>query len=127
MAECDSQAEADRFGRTHLSEFCGESVEVEMASRADAEEFWCVRTVKLMNVRLDPEVRPATAAAVADRKSGNAAPQRAKFHFVFGLNLTASLEGEEDLLTPEDRAAIALDHIERTSDVVVRFEIRKFA
>ena len=96
-----------------------------MASRADAEEFWSVRTVRLMNVRLDPQVRPATATAVAERRSIAQPVETTKLQMVFGLNLP-DLD-EECMLTAEDRAAIALDHIERTSDIVVRFEIKKLA
>jgi hypothetical protein len=99
-----------------------------MASRADAEEFWQVRTVRLVNVRLNP-ARQSTATAVADRRvDSRAVPatEAVRLHLVFGLDLPDDLD-EEGLLTPEDRAAVALDHIERTSDVVVRFEIQKFA
>jgi hypothetical protein len=43
---------------------------------------------------------------------------------VHGLDLPDEVD-EDDCLTPEDRKAIALDHIFRTSQVIAKIEIRK--
>lgn len=117
MAQTTSQAEADTFGRNHLPDFCGESVEIDMASRMEAEEFWDVRTVRLVNVRLD-------ADAVVERCYTPAGT--VKKLWVRSPELPEEVESA-GLLTEEDRAAITLDHIARTSDLVGRLEIFKWS
>jgi hypothetical protein len=123
MALTGSQAEADKFGRNHLPDFCGESVEIDMASRADAEEFWRVRTVRLVHVLLDPERRPQTATAVAERKEQGITMTQI---FVRGPKLPDDVESA-GLLTPEDHRDLTKDHIGRTSDLVGHIEILKWA
>jgi len=117
MAQADTQAEADRFGRSHIPEFCGESVEIEDSSRAEAEEFWAVRTVRVAGMAL------ATDQA-------KISPEKVTFTmtqvWVRGPVLPEEVEAD-DLLTPEDNAAITLDHIARTCEFVAHIEIRKRA
>ena len=123
MAQTPSQAEADRFGRNHLPEFCGESIEIDLASRVEAEEFWGVRTVRLVSVRLDPH-------ASVDRRRLTRIPQAptatVKNIWVRGLELPEDVQND-GLLTPEDHRDLALDHIARTSDLVAQVEIFKSA
>lgn len=62
----------------------------------------------------------------------NDRPSALKFAFamqrtwVRGPEVPADLLGE-DLLTPEDHRDITLDHIERTSDIISKVEIRLVA
>lgn len=113
MAESTSKNEADRFGRNHLPEF-RESIEIDEASERDAEEFWEVRKIRLVHVLLD-----------ADARRRQTAPTKTMSHiWVVGPQLPDDVESD-GLLTLEDRRDITLDHIARTSDVVVKIEIIK--
>ena len=126
MAQTASKAEADRFGRTHLPDFCGDSIEIDIASRAEAEEFWGVRTVRLVSVRLDPEAsisKPATA--VLDRPAAHRV-RPLSIIWIRRPRLPKEVE-ESGLLTQEDYRDLTLDHITRTSDLVGRIEIFKRA
>ena len=69
----------------------------------------------MVHVLLDPNRRPSK-----NRPSGTV-----RHIWVRGPQLPGFGEGEEDFLTPKDNAAIVLEHIERTSDVVFKLEIRK--
>ena len=117
MAETGDKTEADTFGRNHLPEFCGESVEIDTASLGDAEEFLGVRTVRLVRVVLNPDARSRRGIT----------PQATVTHlWVRGPRLPDDVESD-DLLTPEDRRDLTLDHIARTSALVGRVEILKWA
>lgn len=120
MTLASTKAEADNFGRTHLPEFCGDSVEIDLASRAEAEQFWGVRTVRVVNLELDPSAKPRTAIAVAEREL------TATTIWVQGPELPEEVVAD-DLLTPEDHRDLTLDHIARTCEVVVRVQIRKWS
>jgi hypothetical protein len=117
IAQTSEKAEADTFGRNHLPEFCGDSEEIDPDSRAEAEEFWGVRTVRLVNVVLDPD---------AQRRPGKAPRATVTHLWVRGPRLPDDVE-EDDLLTPEDRRDLTLDHIARTSQLVGRIQIMKWA
>jgi hypothetical protein len=113
MAESTSKTEADTFGRNHLPEF-RESIEVEEDIQADAEEFWSVRKVRLVHVLLDPDARRRQKT-----------PTKTMSHiWVRGPQLPDDVEAD-GLLTQEDRRDLTLDHIARTSEVVVKLEIIK--
>lgn len=121
IAHAPNKVEADEYGRAHVPDFCGESLELELESRTHAEEFWGVRTVEVSG-------RQSGATAV---KTVKAAKQRSPLFtmthvWVRGLELPDGLL-DEDFLTDEDRRDLALDHIARTSDFVGRIEIRKSA
>ena len=112
LVQADNQTEADCFGRSHLPEFCGDTTEIEVESRVAAEEFWRVRTVHLMHM--------------GSSVSGQARKTPAhtfKHTWVLGPELPEEVE-EDGLLTPEDRAAITVDHMTRTSHVVGSFRFR---
>ena len=115
MARTMSKDEADAFGRNHLPEFCGDSIEIDTASHADAEEFWGVRTVRLVRVELHPEKHPRKQATCT-----------VKHLWVRGPKLPDEVE-EAGMLTPEDRAELTRDHIARTSDLVGRVEVLKWS
>lgn len=104
LAETTKKSAAEEFGRTHFPDFCGEALEIDPSSRAEAEEFWAVQTVRLVNVPLRPV-------------------ETVKQYWVRGPVLPPEVE-EADLLTMEDRCAITLDHIERTSDFVFKLQIK---
>jgi hypothetical protein len=106
IAQAGSKNEADAFGRSWLPDFSGESIEIELASRADAEEFWGVRTVRVGLVKPHPGTVAITQI------------------WVRGPKLPEDVEAA-GLLTPEDRRDLTLDHIARTSDVVAHLEIRR--
>lgn len=114
MAETTSKVEADTFGRNHLPEF-SESIEVDEISEADVEEFWAVRRVKLVNQLLDPNARPRKAPTTTMSQI-----------WVVGPELPDDVEAA-GLLTAEDRRDLTLDHIARTSEIVIKFEIVKHA
>jgi hypothetical protein len=114
MTLATSKPEADAFGRNHLPEFCGDSVEIEMDSRTDAEEFWGVRTVRVVNLELNPTAPQPEPTLTASQI------------WVRGPELPEDVEAD-GLLTPEDRRDLTLDHIARTCDVVVQMQIRKWA
>jgi hypothetical protein len=127
IAQAATQAEADAFGRNQLPKFCGESIEIDDASKAEAEEFWGVRTVRVLNVKLEST---QTVTAVAERRPASR-PGRSPVAIltkivVRGLELPEEVE-EDDCLTPEDRRELALDHISRTSDLIAKIEIRMWA
>ena len=107
IAQAGTQAEADAFGRTHFPEFCGESVALDSRGRDDATKFRGVR-----KVRVPGPARPPVAVQTQI--------------LVFGLELPEEVEAD-DLLTPEDRRDLALDHIARTSNFIWQLEIRKSA
>jgi hypothetical protein len=125
IAQAASQAEADAFGRNHLPEFNGDSIEIDDASQEAAEEFWGVRTVRVVNVLLD---MTRTATAVAERQARKSLGRRAvavcTHVVVHGLELPADVESD-GLLTSEDRRDLALDHIARTCEFIGQIEIRK--
>jgi hypothetical protein len=121
ITQTGCKAEADAFGRNHLPSF-RESIEIDRASHAQAQEFWQVRTVRLMKVQLNAEGRTKTSSAVSEPKRGASMKQI----WVRGPKLPEEVESD-GLLTPEDHRDLTLDHIARTSDVVVRIEITKRA
>ena len=123
MAQTPSQAEADRFGRNHLPEFCGESIEIDLASREEAEEFWGVRTVRLMSVRLDPQKSVGRRSLTHNRPVSALTLTNI---WVRGLELPEDVQSD-GFLTPEDHRDLALDHIARTSEMVAQVEIFKRA
>jgi hypothetical protein len=127
IAEAASQAEADAFGRTHLQEFNGESIEIDDTSRRAAEEFWGVRTVRVADVLFETT---RTVTALAENKARKQPVRRpaavSTEVVVHGLGLPEDVEAD-DLLTPEDRRDLALDHIARTCEFVVHIEIRKWS
>ncbi|HYI96263.1 MAG TPA: hypothetical protein VEX68_22160 [Bryobacteraceae bacterium] len=100
IAEALDKTHANAFGYNYLQNFSGDSLEIDAASRADAEELWGVETVQLK----------AELSTV----------------WVHGPSLPEEIEGE-DCLTPEDHRDLTLDHIERTCDVVVKLQIVKFS
>jgi hypothetical protein len=114
LAQAATKADADEYGRTHIEDFCGESVQVD----AGANETRSLKTVRVSGAQ----------GAVAVK--AKAAPRKSAFTithvWVRGLELPEEVV-EDDLLTPEDHRDLALDHIARTSDYVVQFEIRKRA
>ena len=116
IAETGDKAEADTFGRNHLPEFCGDSIEIDSASRADAQEFLGVRTVRLVRVVLDPGVRS---------RKGITPGATVTHLWVRGPRLPDDVESD-DLLTAEDRRDLTLDHIARTSTLVGHVEILKW-
>jgi hypothetical protein len=125
IAEAASQAEANAFGRNHLPEFNGNSIEIDEASQEAAEEFWRVRTVRVLNMLVEG-TRPATAVA---ERSARKPPARRPVAVwtgvvVHGLELPEEVESD-DLLTSEDRRDLALDHIARTCEFIVQIEIHK--
>ena len=118
IAEASSKKQANAFGSNHLPEFCGEAVEIDPASRVEAEEFWGVRTVRVVNLQLAPKQRARAATAVADRTQG------LKTVWVRGPELPDEVV-EAGLLTQEDHRDLTLDHIARECAVVVKMEIFK--
>jgi hypothetical protein len=100
IAEAADKMHANAFGYSYLPDFAGDSLEIDPANRADAEELWGVETVHLK----------AELSTV----------------WVHGPELPAADE-DDDLLTPEDHRDLTLDHIERTCDVVVKLQIVKFS
>lgn len=120
IARSANQAEADSYGRAHLPEFCGTSIPVDERLQPDAEEFWGIRTVTIAG---------EGAVTVAERKTKKARkPVMGLFTHVWvhGLDMPEGML-DEDLLTPEDRRDIALDHISRTCETVGCIEIHKWA
>jgi hypothetical protein len=100
---------------------------VEDELKADAEEFWGVRTVTLMNVPADGQpVASSTAVAEIPKSRRKRVMGMVTYVWVQGLELPADLVGE-DMLTDEDRRDLMLDHIARTSDLVGSVEILKWA
>jgi hypothetical protein len=122
LAQAGSQAEADNFGRNHLPEFCGESVELDVERRAEAAQILGVRSVKVVQVLLDPERQPSKSKSL--RRS--ASPITYTQIWVRGPELPQNVV-DDDLLTTEDHRDLTLDHIARTSDVVAHLEICKWA
>ena len=116
MAQANSKAEADKFGRNHLPEFCGDSIEIELDSRIAAEEFWGVRTIKVVHLGTRDESRRRAAKPTFT----------SSLVWVRGPQLPEDVEAD-GLLTPEDHRDLTLDHIARTSDLVAHIEIRKWA
>jgi hypothetical protein len=121
MTLAGSKAEADEFGRSHLPEFCGDSVELDQESRVEAEQFWGVRTVRVVNMELNPNARTRSVTAVEEEQSLTATRI-----WVRGPQLPEEVSAD-DLLTPEDHRDLTLDHIARTCEVVVQIQIRKWA
>jgi hypothetical protein len=114
IAQAGSKTEAEAFGAANVPLFCGESLELEGQSRSEAEEFWGVLTVQVPAVNTSAKKSARRPAIVVNHI------------WVRGLELPEEVE-EDDLLTPEDRRDLALDHIARTSNYVARIEIRKWA
>jgi hypothetical protein len=106
IAKSPSKDEADAFGRAHLPAFCGESIELDQASRREAEEFWDVRTVTVGGNAVRPRAASTTNQWVM-----------ATHIFVRGPVLPDDVEAD-GLLTDEDRRDLTLDHIARTSKLV---------
>lgn len=127
IADAASQAEADAFGRSQLPHFCGESIEIDTASRDQAEEFWGVRTVRVLNVTMHGTPTATAVAERTPRKGPGPCPVAVVTRIIVrGLELPEEVE-EDDCLTPEDRREIALDHIARTCDLIGKIEIRMWA
>lgn len=123
IAQAASKAEADDFGRAHVPGFCGESLELKAESSSQAEEFWGVRTLQVPSTG----AQCGTTVVKMKVKAKTKAPDLTTTHvWVQGLELPEELM-EEDFLTPEDHRDIALDHIERTCQFVVSFQVRKWA
>jgi hypothetical protein len=120
MTLASSKAEADEFGRSHLPEFCGDSVEIDQDSQAEAEQFWGVRTVRVAKMELDLNARARFATAVEEQSL------TATRIWVRGPELPEEVVAD-DLLTPEDYRDLTIDHIARTCEVVVQVQIRKWA
>jgi hypothetical protein len=121
IAQAGSKAEADAFGRAHLPDFCGESVEIAMGPRAESEDFWGVRTVRIVQGLLDTGNRSQV------RKRGRRqSPVTFTQIWIRGPRLPQDVI-DDNLLTPEDHRDLTLDHIARTSDVVAHLEICKWA
>ena len=121
IAQAGSKAEAEAFGREHVPEFCGESMEIDIERRAEAEDFWGVRTVRVAQVLFDSD-KPKGKA-----KARPATPPVTFTHiWVRGPQLPQDVV-EDDLLTPEDHRDLTLDHIARTSEIVAHIEICKWA
>jgi hypothetical protein len=117
MAEAASKAEADKYGRTHVPDFCGESIEIDTARFTEAEQFRGLRKVRV--------VKLAGSKNQSRTRTTTAAPTRTIQHIlVWGPKLPEEVE-EADLLTPEDHRDLTLDHIARTSTVVAHIEIIK--
>ena len=112
IAESGSKAEADRFGRNHVPEFCGDSLEIDPESYTDAVEFWGVRTVRLVHMSLN----------TSPHKDRCAPSGTISFTWVRGLELPQDVV-DDDLLTAEDHRDLALDHIARTSDLIGQIRI----
>jgi hypothetical protein len=126
IAQAGTQAEADAFGRSHLPEFCGESIAIDDRSLDETEEFRGVRTVSVCQVLLDVTETAGISSERVDRRPGRS-PIAVDTHiFVYGLELPEEVEAD-DVLTPEDRRALALDHIARTCEFIGQIEIRKRA
>lgn len=123
IAAADNKTQADSFGHNHLPQFCGDSIEIDATCLQDAEEFWNVRTVRLVNKRLDPE-RRATRTAVMEPKRPVSFTIR--HCWIQGPELPPEIL-DETMLPAEDRSALAIDHIERTSQFVTKIEIVKWA
>lgn len=100
IAEAADKTHANAFGYNYLPDFGGDSLEIDAANRADAEELWGVQTVQL-------KTELSTV-------------------WVHGPELHG-VDEDDDFLTPEDRRDLTLDHIERTCDVVVKLQIVKFS
>jgi hypothetical protein len=120
MTLASSKIEADEFGRSHLPEFCGDSVEIDQDSQAEAEQFWGVRTVRVARMELDSNARARFATAVEEQSL------TATRIWVRGPELPEEVVAD-DLLTPEDYRDLTIDHIARTCEVVVQVQIRKWA
>ena len=120
IAQSGSKDQADRFGREYLPEFCGESIEIESESQAGAEEFWGVRTVRLVNVLLDPTRKPRR-----DKMAKRPAALNT-ITWVYGPELPSDVE-EDGLLTIEDRRDLTLDHMARASTLIVQLQITKWS
>ena len=116
IAESGSKAEADAFGRNHLPEFCGDSVEIDPVSYTDAVEFWGVRTVRLVHMVLNPQ------------HTNQSRPPSGKISFTWvrGPELPQDVV-EDNLLTAEDHRDLTLDHIARTSEFIGQIRIVKKA
>jgi hypothetical protein len=129
MAQAANKAEADTFGRNHLPHFC-ESIEVDIRSRADAEEFWGVTTVRLVRVVLDPEARAPKKPALLDWKTQTTPVTEkgatVKHVWVRGPQLPEEVE-TGGALTPEDHRDLTVDHITRTSEIMAQVQILKWA
>ena len=115
IAESGSKAEADAFGRNHLPEFCGDSLEIDPETYTDAVEFWGVRTVRLVDMVLNPDYKNKQRRP----PSGNIS-----FTWVRGPELPQDVV-EDDLLTAEDHRDLTLDHIGRTSELIGHIRIVK--
>jgi hypothetical protein len=115
IAESGSKAEADAFGRNHLPEFCGESLEIDPETYTEAVEFWDVRTVRLVDMVVNPDHRNERRYPLAGNIS---------FTWVRGPELPQDVI-EDDLLTAEDHRDLTRDHIARTSDLIGRIRIVK--
>lgn len=116
IAESGSKAEADMFGRSHVPEFCGDSLEIDPDSYTDAVEFWGVRTVRLVHMLLNP----------SQHKDRRMPSGTISFTWVRGLELPEDVV-DDDLLTAEDHRHLAVDHITRTSDLIGQIRIVKKA
>jgi hypothetical protein len=113
IAESGSRDEADRFGRNHLPEY-RDSIEIDYGTYSRAPELWRVRTVRLVQVVLNPDLRtehhlPAAMMSVT---------------WVRGPELPEDIVAG-GALTTEDLCELTRDHIARTSAFVVQLQIVK--
>ena len=113
IAETGTKDEADRFGRNHLPEY-RDSIEIDFRSDTQAAEFWGVRTVKLVQMVLNPD-QPAECRGSSVKMS---------FTWVRGPALPEDVVAD-DLLTPDNLRDLTLDHIARLSDFMCKLEIVK--
>ncbi|HYP06479.1 MAG TPA: hypothetical protein VER03_09660 [Bryobacteraceae bacterium] len=122
IVQAANKAEANEYGRAHFPDFSGESLELDSDSRARAEEFQGLRTVQAAGGESG-----STAVKAKKARAGSKSPAFTMTQvLVLGLEYPEGLI-EDDVLTPEDRRDLALDHIARTSKFVGHIEIRKWA
>jgi hypothetical protein len=122
IAETATKADADRFGRNCVPGFCGDSVEIEPATRAEAEKVWGVRAVRVARAVLRHERKRTTVRTKKRRR-----PTYTMTHvWVRGPELPDEVESA-GLLTQEDRRDLTLDHIARTCEFVESVQILKWA
>ena len=115
IAESHSKDEADQFGRSHLPEYW-DSIEIDARTYTQAAEFWGVRTVRLVQMVLNPD------------QSAKRHPPSVKMSFIWvrGPELPEDVIAD-DVLTAEDHRDLTLDHITRTADFVCQLQIIKRA
>ncbi len=63
IAEASSREEADEFGFRNFRTYCGRIVELDPASRREAEQFWGVPAVRVVYQVLDPSRKAVAGTA----------------------------------------------------------------